>query len=63
MKLDDPRLRRRLMVALGTVVLVVLGLLTLWEIANRLKIKGDAIAVLALLFPLLCVSHAVGAAH
>jgi len=51
------------MVALGTVVLVVLGLLTLWEIANRLKIKGDAIAVLALLFPLLCVSHAVGAAH
>ncbi len=53
MKLDDPSLRRRLMVAVGTVVLVVLGLLTLWEIANRLKIKGDAIAVLALLFPLL----------
>jgi hypothetical protein len=41
------------MVAVATVVLVVLGLLTLWEIANRLKIKGDAIAVLALLFPLL----------
>jgi hypothetical protein len=41
------------MVAVGTVVLVVLGLLTLWEIADRLKIKGDAIAVLALLLPLL----------
>lgn len=53
MKLDDPTLRRRLMVAVGTVVLVVLGLLTLWEIADRLKIKGDAIAVFALLLPLL----------
>jgi hypothetical protein len=52
-KLNDPSLTRRLMVAVGTMVLVVLGLLTLWEIANRLRIKGDAIAVLALLFPLL----------
>jgi hypothetical protein len=52
-KLNDPSLTRRLMVAVGTMVLVVLELLTLWEIANRLRIKGDAIAVLALLFPLL----------
>jgi hypothetical protein len=40
-------------VAGGSLVLVALGLVTLWEIASRLKIKGDAIAVVALLFPLL----------